>query len=94
MGPYLDPETGDLILDPDYTAQCLSDKYSSDMKEFFNVDSSKTTGPIFADFDFTEDDMEYAWSELSSTSAPGPDGIPAALIKIDHLEKGETVDVI
>ena len=29
VGPFLDPDTGELNLDTDYTAQCLSDQYSS-----------------------------------------------------------------
>ena len=56
------------------------------MEEFFRVDSSRPTGPIFSPFDFTEDDVELACSELSSTSAPGPDGIPASLLKVCRKE--------
>ena len=93
VGPFLDPSTGELNLDPDYTAECLSDQYSSvftqprpewsipDTKQFFSVDSSRPTGPILTDLDFTEGDMEFACSELSKTSAAGPDGVPSALIK-------------
>ena len=98
VGPFLDPDTSELNLDPDYTAQCLSDQYSSvftpprpeweipDIEEFFKVDNSRPTGPILTDFDFTEEDIEYACSELSSTSAPGPDGIPASLLKLCRKE--------
>ena len=57
-----------------------------DMEEFFKVDNSMPTGPILAELDFTEDDMEYACSELKSTSASGPDGVPAALLKICRKE--------
>ena len=93
VGPFLDPSTGELNLDPDYTAECLSDQYSSvftqprpewsipDTKQFFSVDSSRPTGPILTDLDFTEGDMEFACSELSKTSAAGPDGVPSALLK-------------
>jgi hypothetical protein len=56
------------------------------MEEFFRVDSSRPTEPIFSDFDFTEDDVELACSELSSTSAAGPDGIPASLLKVCRKE--------
>ena len=57
VGPFLDPQTGDINLDPDYTGQCLSDQYSSvftpsrpewsisDMDEFFKVDNSRPTSP-------------------------------------------------
>ena len=41
------------------------------------------------DFDFTPSDIEYACSELSQTSAPGPDGIPASLLKECRKELGE-----
>ena len=98
IGPFLDPDTAQLNLDPDHTAKCLSEQYSSvftpprpewsipDLEEFFRVDNSRPTGPIFSDFDFTEDDVELACSELSSTSAPGPDGIPASLLKLCRKE--------
>ena len=34
-----------------------------------------------ANFDFTPDHIEHACAELNATSAPGPDGIPALLLK-------------
>ena len=98
VGPFLDPESGHLNLDPDYTAQCLSDQYSSvftqpradwsinSMEEFFKVDNAGPTGPILTEVDFTDSDIEYACSELSSTSAPGPDGVPPALLKTCRKE--------
>ena len=98
VGPFIDPRTGELNLDPDYTAQCLSEQYSSvftsprqeweipDMSTFFRVDNSSPTGPIFTDLDFSEEYIEYACSELSSTSAAGPDGIPASLLKVCKRE--------
>ena len=70
VGPFLDPETGELNLDPDYTADCLSKQYSSvfsqprpewnipDMKEFFGVDNSRPTGPLLTDLEFTENDID------------------------------------
>ena len=98
VGPFLDPNTGELNLDPDHTAQCLSDQYSSvftsprpewsipNLKDFFKVDNTGPTGLILTDIDFNESDIEMACSELSSTSSPGPDGIPAALLKICRKE--------
>ena len=98
VGPFLDPDTGELNLDPDHTAECLSDQYSTVftqprpewsipcMKEFFKVDNSRPTGPILTDMEFSESDIEYACSELSLSSAPGPDGVPAALLKICKKE--------
>ena len=52
------------------------------MKEFFKVDSSRSNGAILTDLEFTESDIEYACMELSASSASGPDGIPAELLKI------------
>ena len=53
----------------------------SDMDEFFAIHSRGPTGPIFVDIDFNEDDIVQACSELSNGSAPGPDGVPADLLK-------------
>ena len=98
VGPFLDPETGELNLDPDYTAECLSSQYSSvftkprpewsipNMEDFFGVDNNSPTGSILADLELTESDIEYACMELSASSASGPDGIPAALLKICRKE--------
>ena len=93
VGPLLDPESGKLNSDPAFTSQVLSDQYSSvftqprpewdipDLDQFFSVDRSKPTGPILTDFDFSPDHMQYACADLSTESAPGPDGIPASLLK-------------
>ena len=97
VGPFLDQTTGELNLSPDYTAETLSSQYSSvfthprpdwvigDMEEFFRVDNSAPTGPILADMDFCERDIGYACSELSTSIAAVPDGIPSALLK--HCRK-------
>ena len=81
VGPFLDPSTGELNLDPDYTAECLSNQYSSvftqprpewiipNKKDFFEVDNSRSTGTILTDLEFTESDIEYACMELSASSA-------------------------
>ena len=93
VGPLLDPETGQLNQDPAFTTTVLRDQYSSvftqpraewiipDLQQFFSVDTSRPTGYILTDFDFTPDDVEYACKELSATSSPGPDGVPASLLK-------------
>ena len=31
IGPFLDPESGKLNLDPDYSAECLSEQYSPNL---------------------------------------------------------------
>ena len=93
IGPFLDPHTGELNLDPDSSAKCLSEQYSAVfsqprpdwvipcMEDFFKVDRSVPTGPILTDIDFCEYDMELACSELSSSSSPGPDGVPSIFLK-------------
>ena len=98
VGPFIDPEKGELNLDPEYSAQRLSDQYSSvftqprpewnidDMEGFFSVETSRPTGYILTDIDFSEYDIELACSELSCSSAPGPDGIPSSLLKICRKE--------
>ena len=98
VGPFLDPASGELNLDPDHSAECLSDQYSAvfsqprpewdipNMEEFFKVDNSMPTGPILTDIEFSEADIEYACSELSGSSSPGPDGVPATLLKVCRKE--------
>ena len=96
VGPFIDPDSGELVLDADYTAECLGAQYSSvfnpprpewaisNMKEFFSAGS--TSGATLTDFEFTEEDIELACNELSLTSAPGPDGVPSSLLKICRKE--------
>ena len=93
VGPLLDPMSGNLNNDPSFTSNVLSDQYSSvftqprqeweipDLEQFFSVDRTVPTGRILANFDFTPDHIEHACAELNATSAPGPDGIPALLLK-------------
>ena len=93
IGPFINPETGVLEPDPDYSAKILSDQYSSvfnqprsewiipDLEEFFKVDSVQLSGDLLSDVDFTEDDIKSACDELSPKSAAGPDGIPASMLK-------------
>ena len=93
VGPLLDPVSGKLNPDPRFTADALSEQYSNvftkprpeweipDFAQFFSVDRSTPTGKILTDLDFTPDHIEQACAELSATSAPGPDGIPAQLLK-------------
>ena len=93
VGPLLDPESGTLNQDPAFTTEVLSDQYSSvftqpraewdiaDIEQFFSVDTSKPTGHILTNLDFTSDHVEYACAELKVNSATGPDGVPASLLK-------------
>ena len=64
------------------------------MKEFFEVDGSRPTGAILTDLEFTESDIEYACMELSASSASGPDGIPAALLKTCRKELKKPLFII
>ena len=106
IGPFIDPESGDLVLDPDYTVQCLSDQYASvfnkprpewsipDMSEFFDVSARSSSGSTLTNIEFTESDIEFACKELSVKSAPGPDGIPSALLKICSKEMRKPLHIL
>ena len=106
IGPFIDPETGDPVLDPDSTAQRLSDKYSSVfnqprpewsipvINDFFKVNAGTNVNGVLADVEFSEADIEYACNELSIKSAPGPDGIPAALLKVCKKELSKPLYIL
>ena len=94
VGPFLDPETGIPNSNPNFSAKLLSAQYSSvftpprpeftvsDPNQFFNAGPTPTgTSPMLSDIEFSESDIEMACHELDSASAPGPDGIPAVLLK-------------
>ena len=51
------------------------------MAEHFKSESESQGESVLADFDFTVEDVEKACSEQKTSSAPGPDGVPAALLK-------------
>ena len=73
----------------------LSDQYKSvfvqprsewqvdNVRDFF---SSNPAGPNLSDIEFNETDIELACQELSSSSAPGADGVPASLLKTCRKE--------
>ena len=91
IGPFLDPDTGYTNSDPDFAANILSKQYSSvftlprqnwkvsDVVHHFKPSSNDKD--ILADLEFTKEDVEKACMELKSTSAAGPDGIPAIFLK-------------
>ena len=97
VGPFLDPTTNAPNPDPDYTANILSEQYSSvftsprpeclvdNMEEFFSGGNDwriqHEGRSLFEDIRFTEQDIEWACKELKSSSSPGPKGIPAILLK-------------
>ena len=90
IGPFVDPATGHPNPSPDFAAKLLSDQYKSvfvqprpeclidNVNDFFTTD---VEGPSISDIKFSETDIELACQELSSSSAPGPDGVPASLLK-------------
>ena len=97
VGPFIDPATGAPNPDPDYAAQVLSEQYSSvftsprpkykvdNLEDFFSGGTEWRVEhegrPLLQDIKFTEQDIEWACKELKSSSSPGPDGVPAVLLK-------------
>ena len=75
---------------PDFAAEALRRQYDSvfatprpawtvpNASKHFQVEDDDRS---LNDFKFCPEDIEKACSELSSTSAPGPDGVPASLLK-------------
>ena len=92
--PFLDPVSGKLNPDPEFSAVCLSKQYSSvftqlrpewtieNRQEFFSLDMNNSGKTFLSDFEFTDSDIEFACIELSYSASPGPDGIPSSLLKI------------
>ena len=90
IGPFLDTSTGLPNSSPDFAASLLSEQYKSVFvqprqewlverpTDFFN---SSGGGSLLTDFKFDRVDIEIACSELSASSAPGADGVPAVLLK-------------
>ena len=90
IGPFLDSKTGKLNPDPAFSASVLRDQYNSvfaktrpawevkDPKSFFQVDDSHDH---LENITFNQVDIESACTELKTNSAPGPDGVPALLLK-------------
>ena len=97
VGPFLDPDTGVPNPYADYAAKVLSDQYSSvftptrpeykveDLGDFFSGGTEwrqeHEGRPLLVDIKFTKHDIEWACRELISSSSPGPDGVPALLLK-------------
>ena len=97
VGPFIDPDTGTPNPDSHYAAQVLSNQYSSvftltrseyqvqDLESFFSGGEDwrlqHEGRPLMKDFDFSKQDIEWACKELKSSSSPGPDGVPAVLLK-------------
>ena len=92
VGPFLDQATGRPNPSADFAAEQLSRQYSSvfvqprpawavpDVREFFSEEPAADI-PSLTDIKFTEEDIMKACAELKSSSAPGADGVPSALLK-------------
>ena len=107
VGPFLD-ESGVPNPDPDYAARVLSEQYGSvftvtrpenvveDFKEHFKVSQSDLSQgmPLLSDINFSKQDIEQACKELKSASSPGPDGVPAVLLKTAAKELSEPIAVM
>ena len=90
MGPFLDPDTSTPNPSPDFAAEALRRQYDSvfslprpawsvgDRQGHFRVEDEDGS---FHDIQFSPTDIEKACAELKSTAAPGPDGVPASLLK-------------
>ena len=86
VGPFIDPATGAPNPSPDFAADALRKQYDSvfatprpawcvsDFGDHFRHEEGDDS---LSNIDFGPDDIEKACSELKSTSAPGPDGVPA-----------------
>ena len=90
VGPFMDPTTSKPNSSPDFAAEALRMQYDSvfsaprpawsvsDAQEHFLFEDGDDS---LNDFQFSPDDIERACSELKSTAAAGPDGVPAILLK-------------
>ena len=92
VGPFLDPKTGFPNASPAFAAEELCKQYNSvfaQPRQAWNVGTDKFKehfgivdgNNILSDIKFNPEDIEKACEELKGTSAPGPDGVPAILLK-------------
>ena len=96
IGPFLDPASGQPNSSPAFAAEELRKQYNSvfapprpawsvsNFSEHFKAEESEN-GEL-SDFNFSHEDIERACSELKGTAAPGPDGVPALLLKTCRKE--------
>ena len=95
VGPFLDPDIGAPNPSPDFAADALRKQYDSvfatprpawsvtDFKRHFEHEVGDES---LNNIQFGPEDIEKACSELKPTSAPGPDGVPAILLKTCRKE--------
>ena len=103
VGPFLDSETGSPNPSPDFAAEALRQQYNSVFavpRPAWKVDSFKEHfrevegDDILSDIQFSQEDIEQACAELKGTAAPGPDGVPAVLLKCCRKELGRPLHVL
>ena len=92
VGPFMDPSSSQPNASPDYCCSALKDQYDSvfakprqewqvkDLSEHFKVNTPDHEN--LTDVSFSRADIEAACLQLSAQSAAGPDGVPAALLKM------------
>ena len=90
VGPFMD-SAGMPNSSPDYCCKALQQQYESvfapprpqwkvnNLEEHFKLDD--TVNDALSDVVFSREDIEKACIKLSSSSAAGPDGVPAVLLK-------------
>ena len=97
VGPFIDPTTGKSNPSPIFTAEVLREQYNgvfsaprpawtvTEPEEFFSPKTPPEPGEadpdILEDIGFTAKDIVQACSELRANAAPGPDGVPAMMLK-------------
>jgi len=91
IGPFM--KNGQFTSEPMEMANMLNDQYKSMFSEpdqtksvtdghpFFHKCPEEIDKPKIIDIEFGEEDIEKAIDKIPTTSAPGPDGIPAILLK-------------
>ena len=94
VGPFL--ENGKPNPNPDYAAKQLKQQYDSvfaqprsewsvnDPSTHFKAESDDNSA--LSDIEFTVEDIKNACKELRNSAAPGPDGVPALLLKVCRNE--------
>ena len=105
IGPFQD-EKGVLNPSPDFAAETLRQQYNSvfvtprpagtvtDFSDHFKQDDEQAEaelGESLTDIQFEPKDIEMACADLKSTAAPGPDGVPAVLIKTCRKELSKPI---
>ena len=103
VGPFIDPETGKPNPSPDFTADWHRKQHNSVFavpRPKWQVDNftehfKEVVGDnILSDIEFTQADIQQACAQLKGTAAPGPDGVPASLLKICRNELARPLHVL